>query len=212
MFILNVDSGELTSLGERGASGGGSGQIIWSPDGNKIAFSERDGETGVPDIYVIDKDGTNFANITNTPDSFEGNIKWSPDSNKFIFFRNLDIFTMKTDGTEAINLTNNPGSDANGDWSPDGSKIVFTSNRDEGHNSYEIYVMNADGNAQIRLTNKIGRDENPEWSPDGSKIAFKGFEIVDSGYYSALYVMNANGSGLTKITGSDLSMSYLQWY
>ena len=40
-------------------------QPVWSPDGNRLAFySDRDGNG---EIFVIDRDGINFTNITNNP-------------------------------------------------------------------------------------------------------------------------------------------------
>ena len=45
---------------------------VWSPDGQKIAFtSTRDGDDG--EIYVMDADGTNQTNLTNSaPDAYSG--------------------------------------------------------------------------------------------------------------------------------------------
>jgi Tol biopolymer transport system component len=61
----------------------------------------------------------------------------------------------------------------------------------------EIYVMDADGNDQVRLTNNNIFDDHPTWSPDGSKIAF--LSQRPSGE-SAIFLMNADGSGKTEIT------------
>ena len=79
-----------------------------------------------------------------------------------------------------------------------GGRVVFGSDRD---GNLEIYSMAADGSGEpLRLTNSPGLDGDPSWSPDGTKIAFEtdrhggGFEI---------YVINADGSGLTRLTVSD---------
>ena len=47
-------------------------QPVWSPDGHKIAFtSTRDGDDG--EIYVMDADGTNQTNLTNSaPNDYSG--------------------------------------------------------------------------------------------------------------------------------------------
>ena len=55
--------------------------------------------------------------------------------------------------------------------------------------------MNADGTGQTRLTNHSRADTSPSWSPDGSKIVFS----RNTGSISEIYVMNANGSGATRI-------------
>ena len=70
-------------------------------------------------------------------------------------------------------------------------KIAYASNNSE------IYVMEADGSNQTNLTNNPAVDNFPAWSPDGSKIAFTSTRPPLGG---GIYVMNANGSGLTRLT------------
>jgi Carboxypeptidase regulatory-like domain/Right handed beta helix region/WD40-like Beta Propeller Repeat len=107
---------------------------------------------------------------------------------------NREIFSMNADGSNQLNLTNNAARDDEPKWSPDGSKIVFVSDRDA---LLEIYSMNADGSALTRLTNNFVADENPVFSPDGTKIAFD-----RSGQ---IFTMNANGTGVSQVTGSAFS-------
>jgi hypothetical protein len=62
--------------------------------------------------------------------------------------------------------------------------------------------MNVDGTAQTRLTNNSVADTAPAWSPDGTRILFT--SLRDGPTSPALYVMNADGSGQTRVTaGSD---------
>ena len=58
--------------------------------------------------------------------------------------------------------------------------------------------MNPDGSDQRSVTNGAGGD-NPTWSPDGSKIAFSSFR--DTGDIE-IYVMNADGTGRTRLTNN----------
>ena len=48
----------------------------WSPDGSKIAFVEN--ANGNADIWIMDADGKNQVDITNTPDADEDRPAWSP--------------------------------------------------------------------------------------------------------------------------------------
>ena len=92
----------------------------------------------------------------------------------------------------------------NADWSPDGTHILFGTNCDRPRS--QIWVMNADGSGPHPLTHMPPRGDAPmaSYSPDGRKIAFShcaapfGFtEFCD------LDVMNADGSGLTKLLGGN---------
>jgi Tol biopolymer transport system component len=87
-------------------------------------------------------------------------------------------------------------------WSPDGQKIAFVGAL--GRDGF--YVMNADGSGQKRLTSLLlGRcdglarwDGGPAWSPDGRAIAFTR-RFCDL-RYTAIYVMNADGSEQRRLT------------
>jgi len=78
------------------------------------------------------------------------------------------------------------------DWSPDGERIVFY--RVEVNKNPEIFVVSADGTGLMNLTNHPESEEGPAWSPDGSKIAF---------YRGGIFVMNADGTGQTRLTGDN---------
>ena len=58
--------------------------------------------------------------------------------------------------------------------------------------------MNADGSDQTNLTIHPGEVDFPAWSPDGARIAF--YSSRDGNL--EVYVMNADGSGSTRLTFS----------
>ena len=110
-----------------------------------------------------------------------------------------DIFDYA--GANLIQLTNTPGDDMSPAFSPDGGKIAFHSER-SGH--YEIYSMDVDGSNQNQLTNNAdGQSVRPTWSPDGLMLAFAIIKLDNKS--SAIYTINRDSTGLTKITdGSAL--------
>ena len=134
-------------------------------------------------------------------------------------YKGLSVWTMNPDGSSPTRLTDDknreeklpdfsPVYDASPAWSPDGSKIAFISNRNY---HFSLYVMNADGSNSRLLTDKVVEAGAPAWSPDGQKIAFNagfsgsfGVMKPDTG----IYVINVDGSGLTKITGDAGSPSW----
>lgn len=111
---------------------------------------------------------------------------------------------MNADGSDVTQLTDHPANDLAPVWSPDGRKIAFSSVRDGSAN---IYVMNADGSDMKRLTRHSSGSWWPAWSPDGQQIAFAsrrgGNAFTNQGRNPYdIYVMNADGSGVTRITNS----------
>jgi len=87
------------------------------------------------------------------------------------------------------------------------SHIAFISEHVGGGYCGVVYVMNPDGSGQRQLWQRppparpidCQQDFNPAWSPDGRKIAIVSNPDADS-TKSAIYVMNADGSGVQRLT------------
>ena len=142
---------------------------------------------------------------------------------------NEELYVMNADDSDVIRLTDTDGHISGYPrWSPDGQRIAFASDQDGND---EIYLANADGSGLARLTHSDRSDSNPAWSPDGQRIAFvsghsgdlEGYlkdadrsDFADRGRVKLLgsfdiYLMNADGSGLTQLTddaGRDFNPSW----
>lgn len=87
-------------------------------------------------------------------------------------------------------------------WSHDGTRLAF-------ERSGEIMVrVNAHApDAAVNLTNHPAPDRAPAWSPDGSKIAF----TSERHGASELYVMNADGGNVMRLTHWDAGAGQPSW-
>ena len=89
-------------------------------------------------------------------------------------------------------------------WSPMGTHIAFLASEGQGGEGLlGIYLMNADGSNPTSLVSGavLGGHLPLEfaWSPDGAKIAF--ISLGDDN--SDIYVINADGSNLRRLTESN---------
>jgi hypothetical protein len=125
---------------------------------------------------------------------------------------NDDIYLRKGSTGALKALTSNRDSLAP-DVSPDGSRIAFMTYYSGGTGGYAIWVMKSDGSDKTQISHYPDdgngwSDSYPKWSPNGTKILFTRYES-SSGTWN-VYVMNADGSGLTQLT-TDGHSGGLAW-
>ena len=109
---------------------------------------------------------------------------------KIAFVKNGDIYTVSPDGSALTQLTNTSAvSERDPAFSPDGNHIAFT--RGSG---LQLYVMRSDG-TEVHWVRNVDFMTHLAWSPDGTKIIFRRSNNPQSG----IWVINADGSGLTSL-------------
>lgn len=223
IFVMDANGFNITSFPHGGAA---AAEPAWSPNGTRIAFSSDRLGDGIWDIFVMDTDGSNVTRITDHHAQARY-PRWAPDGSKIIFHSNRDgtddIYVVNPDGSEPTQITRTEGvSNARTpDWAPDGTTIVFVS---ESNGRSDLFLANVESlgitpNITVpksgqsfkstQITHIEGILRFPVWSPDGTRIAFDS----DIGGTFNLYVVNPDGSELTRITHheGDGSARVPQW-
>ena len=168
----------------------------WSPDNNLIALTNI--ENGNSEIFTIKADGSGLKNLTNNPLP-DTNAAFSPTGDEIIFVRDnynrAQLYRMNLNGGNQRRVTNKNGYEITPAFSPDGNYLAFAGDR-EGH-GLDIFLLPLNNlNDERLLAARRFHDVSPIFSPDGSRIAF----IANSDGNPEIYIMNADGTGLVRLT------------
>ena len=198
IWIANADGSNATQLT---ANAGDDLRPSWSNTGARIVFaSDRDATPGTYDLFVMNADGTNQVNITDTPTIDESYPAWSPAGGAIAFSRDGDLYSVSPSGGALAQLTATAVTEIEPDWSPSAGQIVY---RTGITGDDEIWKMNANGTGQVNLTNNGATvEERPVWSPAGDKIAFSRNMFKDA----EIWTMNGDGSGAARLASANSVM------
>ena len=212
----------------------GDSRPVWSPDGQQIAFDRRpDNDPDSRRIYIMNADGSNVRQVT---DGWSGESdiysRWSPDGKQIAFTRAIReggtvlallICVVNPDGSNLRRLTAESTVDWDSfpSWSPDGTKIAFNRDTTEGvpfagGRASQIWTMDSDGNNQRMLkdfpfSSPLTAMQEPMWSPDGSKFAFWCIRSGLGEEGTDIYVMDADGSNVKRLTDSPAYDLEARW-
>lgn len=158
----------------------------------------------------MDADGSKVRQLT-TDASTHRSPAISPDCSKIAFWSDAsgkrNIYVMDADGDNLKQVTFD-GESMDPAWSPDGGRIVFISNR-AAPNKWLVYTMDPDGG---NVTNLGAVAQNwqsrPVFSPDGQRIVFAS---TRDDFFGSIFIMNADGSGLEKLTLPPMAGQYAVW-
>jgi tol-pal system beta propeller repeat protein TolB len=151
------------------------------------------------DIWVMDADGSNQIDITNTPGISELGPIWSPDGTKIAYvvtdYITPGVWVMNPDGTEQRKFTTFTGVEFGPTWSADSSKIALVRYVPGIVMSiqFDIFVVALDGSSDVNITNSDYDEIEPAWSPDGRRIAFAG--VREGGAFTTWQIVTVDPDG-----------------
>lgn len=184
------------------------------------------------DIFAAD--GTTTTRITDNP-GYDAEAIVSSDGQRIVFGSqrdgDFDIYVMNADGSQVRRLTERIGYDGGPWFSPDDQQIVWRAwypETDEEHalwrdcmtHNYivpfplDIWLMDATGANKRRLVHNGATNWAPSWHPDGQRIIFSSNmddwrqELQQYGHNFELYLINADGTGLMRLTHNDVFDSF----
>lgn len=134
LYLMDADGSNLTKLTDRYDP---PVAPAWSPDGERIVFAAFERWNAYPErqpnneIFVLDVDSLEVANVTNSEALDEDMPSWSPDGERLVFAAkpndrlppadsrtDYDVYVMDADGSDVTRLTDDPGRDSDPVWSP----------------------------------------------------------------------------------------------
>jgi Tol biopolymer transport system component len=202
--------------------------VDWSPADGVIVYSAQ-AEGGHDDLFRMDPNGQNNANITSTPAVDERRPRIDPNGRTAIYERidatgkgkiaawvdsGRQAVAVTQGGTGDARLTGTPyvvGSDADPDYSPDSLSVVFrrlTATGNGGLGTWDVMTVRTDGsNLRLVASGPLYRGP-PDWGPNGIV-----FPEVDAVAGSQLVVVQPDGSGrrVPVTLGASFSISFPRW-
>jgi Tol biopolymer transport system component len=172
IWVMNANGSSPTRLtthvGEDSAP-------AFSPDGTKIAYNSERGGQSQWDIAVMNANGTNDVDLTNSPADTDTQPAWSPDGTKITFAGTHDhapadgggiyeVYSMNANGTSVTRLTHSTSVDSQPAWSPDGTEILWSSDR-ALPNHFDVWAMDPSGDAHAVNLTQTGNSFAADWAP-----------------------------------------------
>lgn len=180
-----------------------------NPNRTKIAYISNIGLE--PQLYLMNRDGSNAFKITNIPitsfNNFEIDYCWSPNGAKLLYMNASKLYAINTDGTglELINEAPEGFVFTTCDWTAQNERMVVRTTGTFNYNS-EAYLLDGNGVYLQRILNDVeGSTGGVEFSIDGHYVLYtedvSGFESADGRQLdSHMFLLNLNN-----LTTTDLS-------
>lgn len=148
------------------------GDARFTPDGNKILYSNEENSNISLKIFSLKKNDFEFINLANK------NLRWPTKQSvqNSSLLAGIDAVTnqliiqdLKT--FQIIDRTNDASTYQQPSWHPSERKIVVSSDRKD-KNNFDIFVLDLSQQCVQQITFSPALDQDPVFSPDGKNILF----------------------------------------
>ncbi len=177
----------------------------WTPDGKSIVFGgQLDGNR---DIFIMDKDGDAYVNLTNSPiDEMFPSVSSSGDKIAYVgkVDGNYDIYVMDIDGEKQTRLTENDRIDDWPSWRNRDQKIVYDY-VDDGN--YGFMRMHADGSGKELIFDDDVKTVDP-MTVDTSEFIVYSSDRPDPGGNRQIYLLSLDTGKTQQLTNNDLTNAH----
>ncbi len=206
IYAVNPDGTALTQLTHE-PTGIVARWPDWSPDGSNLLFVRFNPSNGMGRIWIMNADGTSRRQLASDAAGYRDyQPSYTPDGGHIVFSRCSPndglcaIWIMRSDATHRhllIPFIESPNETNNFDpaVSPDGRYLTFSRFGYHGIAS-QVWVADINGGHAHPLTVPRLEAVQADWSPDGTHIAFASNSARPQ---SGIYVMRADGTGVTKL-------------
>ncbi|HEY2390974.1 MAG TPA: S9 family peptidase [Candidatus Angelobacter sp.] len=191
---------------------------LWSPDGEKIAYSVKPKEASNHEVDVMEIETRKVTHITqNTPKAYSNSVaawshdgKWLVVNQRAISSKDGNILIVNSITGQAINLTPHKGEQrfSASDISPDAKTILLSSNSGNGYDNAALLDITT--KKLTWLTTDKWEVTSGKFSPDGKRLTW--MANVDGNGDLLIYDLNtrqtqtlAAGSGINTLDGSAQS-------
>jgi Tol biopolymer transport system component len=192
-------------------------RATWSPrKGGQIAFTGITPD-GLARVWVMDSAGRNAHEVT--AKGLSNQIfypSWYPDGKHLAVMDAQQLVIKRIDlvgGTSEVVTDHTSVLTGMPSVSPDGKWIVFAGQANKGQSydqSQNVLWLVSDTGKLRTLEANPQQGRAPTWSPDGKRVTFESDRGSPDHRY-AIFIINADGTGLVQVTDYDLNANHSVW-
>ena len=179
----------------------------WSPDGKTLAFlsarpasDSSDAAAGRTQIWLMPLGGGEARRVTSVLNGVTS-FQWSPDGSRFLVVSRSGLNDEAKSPSDVRHYAHSNYKFNDTGWFDDKRSHIWV-------------VDVATGRATQITSGDDWNDTDPQWSPDGRRIAFvsdRTGRAFDEGHNTDVWVIDANGGPLTKISDHETGDSQPRW-